>query len=128
MMSLLLDGFSEGSQEIFWVLKLRRHRTFTESEFDLLSDEFRKVIDDDAIKKRAERNVRYAKGEFLSGGSRYYLEQRVPNFYANGIRMYNDSTNWRSPFHNLEWLRTISGLNENWKLGSNWHRLAISRN
>lgn len=126
--SILLDSFSEKAQRIFWKLKLNRHRTFKTSEFHLLSDELKLQLDTDSMIERAERNTRLSKGTLLSGGCRYYLEQRVPNFYANGIRMYNDTTQWRSPFHNIDWLKTIWCLNDNWKLGSNWHRLAINRN
>lgn len=126
--SILFDGFSERGQETFWRLKLNRHKTFKSSEFHLLSDDLKKQLEEKAMIKRAKRNARLSKGSLLSGGCRYYLEQRVPNFYANGIRMYNDTTQWRSPFHNINWLKTIWCLNDNWKLGSNWHRLAINRN
>jgi asparagine synthase (glutamine-hydrolysing) len=80
------------------------------------------------MQNKAKRNASLSSGDFLSGGTRYYLEQRVPNFYANGISMYNSSASWRSPFHNIRWLEKIWNLCDNWKLGSNWHRLAIYRN
>jgi asparagine synthase (glutamine-hydrolysing) len=64
----------------------------------------------------------------LPGLTRYYFEQRVPNFYANGIKMYMDSSQWRSPFHSRRWIDQIWNLPASWKLGSNWHRFAIAKN
>ena len=127
-LSLITDIETNLCQEKFWLLKLSRHKTFQQHETNRLCDELRKEIDAEGIKRRAYKNASLAKGDFLSGGTRYYLEQRVPNFYANGIRMYNDTCAWRSPFHNIKWLEIIWSLNDQWKLGSNWHRLAISKN
>jgi asparagine synthase (glutamine-hydrolysing) len=126
--SLLAEGFPRALQERFWMMKLSRHRTFRDGELNHLCDPLRLQLNVSGVAIRAKRNARLSAGEFLSGGTRYYLEQRVPNFYANGIRMYNDTSCWRSPFHNLKWLEIIWSLNDNWKLGSNWHRLAIQRN
>lgn len=128
LLSLCLDGVNIDVQERFWQLKLQRHQTFKEDELKDLARPFKEQLDQRGIHKRSKRNAKLSKGSFLAGGSRYYLEQRVPNFYSNGIRMYNETGAWRSPFHNVEWLRLISGLTDNWKLGSNWHRLAIKRN
>jgi hypothetical protein len=127
-LALLNDSFSELAQIRFWVMKLLRHRTFYDDELHLLRKELNLQINSDGVKKRAKRNANLAFGEFLSGGTRYYLEQRVPNFYANGISMYNSHSSWRSPFHNTKWLEKVWNLSDHWKLGSNWHRLAIYRN
>lgn len=127
-LSLLNDSLPSFTQERFWQLKLSRHRTFLYHENHFLCTELQQEIGPEGIKKRAKRNAFLSKGEFLSGGSRYYLEQRVPHFYANGISMYNDTSSWRSPFHNNKWLEIIWSLSDQWKLGSNWHRLAIKRN
>ena len=126
--SLLNDSISNAAQVTFWTLKLSKHRTFYEHELPYLCSELGREIGSDGIKKRAHRNASLSCGDFLSGGCRYYLEQRVPNFYANGITMYNDSSSWRSPFHSIKWLEIIWSLSDHWKLGSNWHRLAITRN
>ena len=128
IVGILLDQFGNNAQGQFWKSKLNRHRTFTNSEMRYLAPMLSEQISDKGIEARAKRNAELSKGGVLSGGTRYYLEQRVPNFYANGISMYNDTTRWRSPFHNLEWLKIIWNLPENWKLGSNWHRLAIKKN
>lgn len=127
-LSLLNDAFPNFSQLNFWMAKLSRHRTFEANELSLLCDELNQQVNSTGLRKRAERNASYASGDFLSGGTRYYLEQRVPSFYANGISMYNCNASWRSPFHNIRWLENIWSLNDHWKLGSNWHRLAIYRN
>lgn len=128
LLSLLNEGFPESAKKRFWELKLLRHRTFFDHERRYMCESLSEQISPNGIKKRALRNANLSGGEFLSGFTRYYLEQRVPHFYANGISMYNDSTLWRSPFHNIDWLRKIWCLSDNWKLGSNWHRLAIKRN
>lgn len=125
---LLAEGVASYAQERFWSMKLSRHRTFRETELNHLCDPLREQICQVGVNARAKRNAKLSHGEFLAGGTRYYLEQRVPNFYANGIRMYNDTAQWRSPFHNVEWLNIVWNLSDNWKLGSNWHRLAIQRN
>jgi asparagine synthase (glutamine-hydrolysing) len=127
-LSLLNDSFSGLAQYRFWLLKLSRHRTFKNEEYSLLCDELKNQINTQGMQNKAKRNASLSSGDFLSGGTRYYLEQRVPNFYANGISMYNSSASWRSPFHNIRWLEKIWNLCDNWKLGSNWHRLAIYRN
>ncbi|MFN9622661.1 MAG: hypothetical protein ACK587_07510 [Cyanobacteriota bacterium] len=126
--SLLNDSFAKFAQTKFWLLKLSRHRTFLKEEYPYICEDLNKEIGREGIQRRAERNALLSSGDFLSGGTRYYLEQRVPHFYANGISMYNASSSWRSPFHSRKWLETIWNLCDQWKLGSNWHRLAISRN
>ena len=128
LLSLLNESLPCFSQEHFWRIKLSRHRTFLPGESKYLCDQLRSEISTEGLQRRAQRNSLLSSGDFLSGGSRYYLEQRVPNFYANGISMYNDSSSWRSPFHNIKWLEIIWNLSNQWKLGSNWHRLAIKRN
>jgi hypothetical protein len=125
---ILLETYGRSGQQLFWESKIKRHRTFRNGELSQLAPALRLEIQESGVKQRALKNTLLSEGGVLSGGSRYYLEQRVPNFYANGISMYNDTTQWRSPFHNVEWLERIWNLSDNWKLGSNWHRLAIQRN
>lgn len=128
IISLLVDGLSTELTRSFWSAKLRRHRTFLDNELDSLSPSLSSQINNIGLKARVDRNAELSSGGILAGGCRYYLEQRVPNFYANGIKMYNETSQWRSPFHNVEWLEKIWSLSDHWKLGSNWHRLAIKRN
>jgi hypothetical protein len=126
--ALLLDGIPDLIGCKFWEKKILRHRTFRISELEMLSSSLKEQLDSNGVFNRAKRNSMLGKGGFLEGGARYYLEQRVPNFYANGIRMYNSWGDWRSPFHNVNWLEVIWNIDQRWKLGSNWHRLAIQRN
>jgi asparagine synthase (glutamine-hydrolysing) len=128
VLSLILDSLSNNAQEYLWRIKLLRHRTFRDDELKHLAPQLREQLCPQGLSMRAKRNASYSSGTFLAGGSRYYFEQRVPNFYANGIRMYNDTTMWRSPFHNRDWIRLIWCLDNRWKLGSNWHRLSIQSN
>ncbi|MFM7438773.1 MAG: hypothetical protein ACKO2V_09240, partial [Snowella sp.] len=127
-LSLLNDSISKFSQRKFWTLKLSRHRTFLDRESTFLSADLNREIGREGMNYRAARNANLSRGDFLAGGTRYYLEQRVPHFYANGISMYNATCSWRSPFHSRQWIETIWNLCDQWKLGSNWHRLAIARN
>lgn len=127
--ALFLDGMPHGVQSKFWRQKILRHQGFRSNELSMLSEKLNVELCWEGIIKRAQRNSIFSgKTGFIEAGTRYYLEQRVPNFYANGIKMYNSTSNWRSPFHNVEWLNKIWNLNETWKLGSNWHRLAIRKN
>jgi len=112
----------------FWGMKLRRHPTFEAGELSGLTPALGAQLGQEGIAARASRLGGYCHGSFLPGLTRYYLEQRVPNFYANGIAMYQASSAWRSPFHNRDWLQAIWNLPAGWKLGSNWHRHAIARN
>jgi hypothetical protein len=112
----------------FWNMKLNRHPTFLPNELSALHSQFAEQLSTQGIHSRAHRLTSYCKQRFLPGLTRYYFEQRVPNFYANGIRMYMDSSRWRSPFHSRRWIDQIWNLPASWKLGSNWHRYAISMN
>lgn len=112
----------------FWNMKLNRHPTFYPEELSSLNIKFAEQLYQQGISSRANRLVKYCKKQFLPGLTRYYFEQRVPNFYANGIRMYMDSSKWRSPFHSRRWIDQIWNLPASWKLGSNWHRYAIGIN
>jgi hypothetical protein len=122
------NAISPFSLRRFWRLKLSRHPTFKNEELASLTTEFAQQLGTDAIEERSERLTNYCHNEFLSGLTRYYFEQRVPNFYANGIKMYLASSQWRSPFHSRKWIDSIWNLDTSWKLGSNWHRHAISTN
>jgi asparagine synthase (glutamine-hydrolysing) len=112
----------------FWTMKLNRHPTFYPDELSSLNSQFANQLYPQGINSRVKKLASYCKQEFLSGLARYYFEQRVPNFYANGISMYMDSSQWRSPFHSRRWIDHIWNLPASWKLGSNWHRYAITKN
>lgn len=112
----------------FWKLKLRRNWTFTDEELQGLAPEFREQLDENGRIERSRRLANLCHNQFLPGLARYYLEQRVPNFYANGVKMYLASTRWVSPFHSRQWINHIWRLGDKWKLGSNWHRYAIRNN
>jgi asparagine synthase (glutamine-hydrolysing) len=122
------DRFPAQALPRYWNFKLHRHPTFLEHELPGLAPQLSAQLNEVGIRRRAERLSTYCHGSFLPGLARYYFEQRVPNFYANGIAMYQASSQWRSPFHNRTWLQTIWNLKPSWKLGSNWHRFAIQRN
>jgi asparagine synthase (glutamine-hydrolysing) len=112
----------------FWRMKLNRHPSFSAEELRHLVPPLAAELVAEGRERRAARLAGFCRGGFLEGLTRYYFEQRVPNFYANGIRMYRASSAWRSPFHDRRWIEAIWNLSDDWKLGSNWHRHAIARN
>jgi asparagine synthase (glutamine-hydrolysing) len=112
----------------YWNMKLNRHPTFYSDELSALNSQFAEQLLPHGISSRQDRLASYCKQQFLPGLTRYYFEQRVPNFYANGIRMYMDSSQWRSPFHSRRWIDQVWNLPASWKLGSNWHRYSIIKN
>jgi asparagine synthase (glutamine-hydrolysing) len=112
----------------FWRMKLNRHPSFSAEELRHLVPPLAAELVAEGRERRAARLAGFCRGGFLEGLTRYYFEQRVPNFYANGIRMYRASSAWRSPFHDRRWIEAIWNLPDDWKLGSNWHRHAIARN
>jgi hypothetical protein len=112
----------------FWRMKVERHLSFSAEELRHLAPPLAAQLMPEGRGQRAARLAGFCRGGFLEGLTRYYFEQRVPNFYANGIRMYRASSAWRSPFHDRRWIEAIWNLPDGWKLGSNWHRHAISRN
>jgi asparagine synthase (glutamine-hydrolysing) len=118
----------EAALNRFWRMKLARHPSFTPSELRELAPPLAAELGAEGRTRRAGKLAGFCHGEFLDGLTRYYFEQRVPNFYANGIRMYRASSAWRSPFHDRRWIEAIWNLPDGWKLGSNWHRHALSRN
>jgi hypothetical protein len=122
------NAISPFSLKRFWKLKLSRHPTFHGPELASLNSNFADQLSSEGIESRSRRLTSLCHDEFLSGLTRYYFEQRVPNFYANGIKMYLASSQWRSPFHSRKWINSIWNLDASWKLGSNWHRHAIATN
>ena len=122
------DIFGEYSLALFWKLKLGRHHTFADNELNGLAPEFSSQLDTVGTSNRAKQLTRLCHKQFLPGLTRFYFEQRVPNFYANGIKMYLATGNWRSPYHSRKWIGAIWNLDNTWKLGSNWHRYAIAKN
>ena len=124
----IADMFGEHSLLLFWKLRLNRHRTFYDNELEGLAPEFSAELDPAGTENRAKRLTSLCHRRFLSGLARFYFEQRVPNFYANGIKLYQASSNWKSPYHSRKWIDAIWNLDNGWKLGSNWHRYAIRKN
>lgn len=124
----MANAFSPLALQRFWKLKLTRHPTFQNEELAGLVSDFGHQLSTDGIEERSERLSSLCHDRFMEGLTRYYFEQRVPNFYANGIKMYLASSQWRSPFHSRKWINSIWNLDASWKLGSNWHRHAIQKN
>ncbi len=120
--------FPEQPLHYFWNKNLRRLWSFTDEELEGLAPEFRAQLDLNGRRERSRRLVKFCHHKLLSGGSRWFLEQRNPNFAGIGAKMYLASTNWVSPFHSTKWIEHVWRLGDRWKLGSNWHRYAVQKN
>lgn len=110
----------------FWKRSLKS--IFKKEEINSLCKEFSDELKEDSQRTRLNRIIHLCNNKFLSGLDRFYLEQRLRNFFGNILRLYSENVSWRAPFLNREWINIIWNLKRNWKLGSNWHRFAISKN
>ena len=75
---------------------------------------------------RAQRLADMTPGRLLDGLDRFYIEQKVFNFYGDGLRLYGDDARARLPFLDVGWAEAILALPRRWRLGSRWHRWAIA--
>jgi len=56
----------------------------------------------------------------------FYATQRVRHFIGNGLALYTQHSQPRSPFLDARWIRAVGGLPRRERLGSNHHRRAIA--
>lgn len=75
--------------------------------------------------RRALRMTQLCHFQFQNGLDRFYLEQRVRHFIGNGVRLYQETSAWRSPFVARGWVEAIWSMDRRWKLQSRWHRFAV---
>ena len=126
--SKISDKFPGPSLSKFWMTKLTRHPTFTDEELNGVTPELKAQLDDNGTHEQVRRLSNLCHGKFLSGLRRFYIEQRIPSFTGNGVKMYLASTSWVSPFHSRKWINHVWRLGDRWKLGDNWHRYAVQKN
>jgi hypothetical protein len=113
-----------GLQE-FWKRKLKPE--LTAHDLPGLNPEF-------ADQLRHESGLQVARvagarpgGSLLCQLDRFYLQDRVRHFIANGLTLYGLSAPWVAPFLCPAWVAEADELPRRWKFGSNWHRFAIAR-
>jgi asparagine synthetase B (glutamine-hydrolysing) len=108
-----------------WFLKQKIH--FRAKELKLFNERFTAAFGWRARTLRAFQVAHLSHYSLNDGLDRFYLEQRVRHLMGNGIRLYRESTSWRSPFLSQQWVEQIWRLSRKWKRGSNWHRYALQR-
>lgn len=78
--------------------------------------------------RRFERLTSDCPEELLDALQFQYYTQRVRDFIAYGIRLYDEFVSWRAPFLDRSWIRQAWNMPHTEKLGSNWHRYCIKCN
>lgn len=116
---------SERVKRAFWRAKMRP--IFTSNEMLLLNPRFAHEFAAQPAAGRVERMVALSSGKLLAGLDRFYTEQRVANFIANGIAMLDASASTVAPMLERAWMAQVWNLPRDWKLDSKWHRFAIAR-
>jgi hypothetical protein len=76
--------------------------------------------------RHAAALVRPLADRFADALDCFYATQRVRHFIGNGLALYARHNVPRSPFLDVRWIRAISALSRSERLGSNYHRRAIT--
>ncbi len=66
--------------------------------------------------------------DFLNNLDIFYTRERVRHLIGNGLALYNDFCDTRSPFLDAQWIKSISHLSRYWKLSSRFHEFIINNN
>jgi asparagine synthase (glutamine-hydrolysing) len=109
----------------FWSVKLRP--IFGDAQLALLHPEFAAQFSGADLSARRERLLSLSSGGLLAGLDRFYTEQRVNGFIANGLALLGVHASLATPMLDHEWMAQIWNLPRSWKLDARWHRFAIAR-
>jgi hypothetical protein len=124
--SLAADAFaSKQTRRAFWKAKLRC--VFTPAQRAMLDARLASELDAPLANARAERLAALSCGSLLSGLDRFYTEQRVSQFIAQGMALIDASATAVAPMLDREWMAQAWHLPRRWKLDSRWHRYAIGK-
>jgi asparagine synthase (glutamine-hydrolysing) len=107
----------------YWLRKQRS--VFREAELRWFARGFVDAYGQRSRLRRALRMARLCHYQLLAGLDRFYLEHRVRHFMGNGVRLYQESCSWRSPFLVRAWVEAVWSLERRWKQHSRWHRFAL---
>lgn len=66
--------------------------------------------------------------DFLNRLDIFYTKERVRHFIGNGLALYNDYCDTRSPFLDAQWIKSIAQLPRHWKISSRFHEYIINNN
>ncbi len=128
-----LDALSPLSLPAFWALKTKLvprrggATTFRPEEHDALAPGLAATLSRRGLAERVSRLCGACGWRFSSGLNRFYLDERVRHFIANGLRLYRETRPWRAPFLDPGWIAGARGLERGMRRGSAWHRFAIQR-
>jgi asparagine synthase (glutamine-hydrolysing) len=109
-----------------WSRKLKSW--LSSSELAACNSDFAREFSESGRQTRISRLCRLCEPPFSKGLDRFYLEQRVRNFIANGVKLTSAHAAWRTPFLGREWTVLAWNLPRHWKRGNNWHRYALLHN
>jgi asparagine synthetase B (glutamine-hydrolysing) len=105
-----------------------QRRTFKPKEIDHLRPSLRDAHTEAGLRSMAEYFASLCgTTSYIHGFQKFYLEHRIRCFMSNGVRLLQ-AFNTKTPALDREWVRRVWNLSARWKLGSNWHRFAISQN
>lgn len=113
------------AKRAFWTRKLRC--IFRDDELALLHPHFAAQFGGSDFSGRLHRLRTLSPGPLLQGLDRFYTEQRVSTFIANGLSLVDAHTRIAAPMLDRQWLSHIWNLPRRWKMDSRWHRFAIAR-
>lgn len=73
-------------------------------------------------------NLSSGSNNFLNRLDVFYTKERVRHLIGNGLALYNDYCDTRSPFLDAQWIKSIAQLPRQWKLSSRFHEYIINNN
>jgi asparagine synthetase B (glutamine-hydrolysing) len=104
------------------------HPVFRRDEAVRLAPALSTELGSEGCKRRRDRIVGLCYEDPLMGTNRFFLDHRCKNFHGHGLRLCNENASWRGPFLDRNWVADVMNLNVSWRLGHNWHRLALEKN
>ncbi len=110
----------------YWLLTL--NPLLSSTELAGCNSHFAEEFSESGGQARISRLCKLCNPPLSKGLDRFYLEQRVRHFIANGLKLYSTHAAWRTPFLGREWTILAWNLPRHWKMGNNWHRYALACN
>jgi asparagine synthase (glutamine-hydrolysing) len=116
-----------------WRLKLRtivqkEQRMFRDAELAGMCEGLRNELAPSGYQRRVTKLTALCHNTFLEGFSRFFLEQKVRTYIANGLTLYSGRFSWRTPFIDRDWVESVINLPQKFKFHCQWHRFAIAQN
>lgn len=113
------------AKNAFWTRKMRP--IFRDDELAMLNPRFAAQFGGADFTARLQRLRDLSPGPLLQGLDRFYTEQRVSSFIANGLALIDVHARTAAPMLDRQWMSQVWNLPRRWKMGSQWHRFAIAK-